>query len=201
MTATAVTWDLSPGVELIVDGEEWRIESCLTHLGGVTLISDEGAPWKASLSELIHRLNCRPSTRTRTDLPAANRGRQPKAMEDLKPEHQRNVMRRLEHIREAETGYRSGDPLFALPHEPRRQYDPRTTTLTQRRQAKVAELRKAADEDPAGAKEHALHRVSFRTLVRWDQDRRKYGPVGLADDRWLRAATWRRISPQIREGR
>ncbi len=152
-----------------------------------------------SIRDLIHRPDCRASTRTRTDLPAANRGRQPKAMEDLTSAQRGNVMRRLDHIREVETGYRSGDPLAALPHEPRPQYDPSTTTLTQRRQAKVAELREAATEDPEGAREHALHSVSFRTLVRWDMARRKCGPVGLADDRWLREATGRRISPEIRE--
>lgn len=108
-------------------------------------------------------------------------------------------MRRLDHVREVETGFRSGDPLAALPHEPLPQYDPETTTLTQRRQTKAEELRKAAAEDPDGAKEHALHQVSFRTLVRWDQGRRKCGPVGLADDRWLREASGRRISPEIRE--
>ncbi|MGW4144482.1 transposase [Streptomyces mirabilis] len=120
-------------------------------------------------------------------------------MEDLTPEQRRNVMRRLDHVREVETGYRSGDPLAALPHEPLPQYDPTTTTLTQRRQAKAAELSQAAAKDPEGAKEHALHRVSFRTMVRWDQGRRKCGPVGLADDRWLREAKGRRISPEIRE--
>lgn len=195
----ATTWDLSPGVELIIDGKQWRVESCLPHLGRVTLIDDEGAQWKVTLRELIHRPNCRPSTRTRADLPAASRGRQPKTMEDLQPEQRRNVMHRMDHIREVETGFRSGDPLAALPHEPRPQYDPETTTLTQRRHAKAEELRGAAAEDPDGAKECALHQVSFRTLVRWDQSRRKCGPVGLADDRWLREASGHRISPEIRE--
>ncbi|MFE7704954.1 transposase [Streptomyces sp. NPDC057486] len=151
-----------------------------------------------SLSDLIHRPDCRPSTRTRTDLPAASRGRQPKTMEDLTPEQRRNVMRRLDHVREVNTGFRSGDPLAALPHEPLPQYDPETTTLTQRRHAKAAELRKAAAEDPDGAKEHALHQVSFRTLVRWGQGLR-CGLIGLADDRWLREASGRRISAEIRE--
>ncbi|WP_242436166.1 transposase [Streptomyces sp. Root369] len=198
-TAVEAMWTLEPGVELIVSGAAWRIQSCLPHLGRVTLIDDEGESWKTSVSELIHRPDCRPSTRTRTDLPAADRGRQPKAMDDLEPVERTVVMLRLEHLREVETGYRSGDPLVALPHEPRTQYDPDTTTLTQRRLAKVQELRRAAAEAPTQAKTNGLHRVSLRTLVRWDTGRVKCGPVGVADDRWLRKATGHQVSPELRE--
>ncbi|WP_306610667.1 hypothetical protein [Streptomyces lunaelactis] len=120
-------------------------------------------------------------------------------MEDLLQIKRRHVMRRLDHIREVETGFRSGDPFAALPHEPRPQYDTDTTTMTQRRLAKVEELRRAAAEDPERAKELELHRVSLRTLVRWDMGRRRFGPVGLADDRWLREATGHRVTPAVRE--
>lgn len=192
-------WNLEPGTELIISGSAWRIRSCLPHLGRVTLVDDDGETWKTSLSELIHRRDCRPSTRTRTDLPAADRGRQPKAMDDLEEYERTIVTLRMEHLREVETGFRSGDPLDALPHEPRPQYDPDTTTLTQRRLAKAGELRKAAAEAPAQAKANGLHQVSLRTLVRWDTARAKYGPVGVADDRWLREATGHTISPEVRE--
>lgn len=147
-------WPLEPGAELIVSGAAWRIQSCLPHLGRVTLVDDEGESWKTSVSELIHRPDCRPSTRPRTDLPAADRGRRPKAMDDLEPVERTIVMLRLEHLREVETGYRSGDPLAALPPEPRPQYDPDTTTLAQRWLAKVQELRRAAAETPTG-EQHA----------------------------------------------
>ena len=63
---------------------------------------------------------------------------------------------------EAETGYRSGDWLRASPGEPRLAYDPDTTTLTQRRQAKVAELRALPVDE---AKMLGLARVSVRTLI------------------------------------
>lgn len=192
-------WNLEPGAELIISGSAWRIQSCQPHLGRVTLTNDDGVTWMTSLSELMHRSDCRPSTRTRTDLPAADRARQPKAMDDLE-EHERTiVMLRMEHLREVETGFRSGDPLDALPHEPRPQYDPGTTTLTGRRLAKVQELRKAAAEFPAQAKANGLHQTSLRTLVRWDTARVKYGPIGVADDRWLREATGHTISPELRE--
>jgi hypothetical protein len=63
----------------------------------------------------------------------------------------------------------------------------------------VDELRKAAAEAPAQAKVNGLHRVSLRTLIRWDTARAKYGPVGVVDDRWLREATGHKISPELRE--
>ncbi|MFD5192823.1 transposase [Streptomyces sp. NPDC058357] len=147
----------------------------------------------------MHRPDCRPSTRTRTDLPAADRGRQPKAMDDLDDHQRQIIMLRMEHLLEAKTGYRSGDPLYALPHEPLPQYDPDITTLTQRRKAKAKELLKAAAEAPAQAKANGLHKASLRTLIRWDTARAKYGPIGVADDRWLREATGHTISPELRE--
>ena len=63
------------------------------------------------------------------------------------------------------------------------QYDPATTTLTERRHAKVAEL---AALDPAHAKLLGLGSVGYRTLIRWENARRRFGLVGCADDRWLR---------------
>ncbi|WP_237323545.1 hypothetical protein [Streptomyces sp. MOE7] len=41
---TESTWVLEPGTELIINGEVWRVETCLPHLGRVTLIGDEGTP-------------------------------------------------------------------------------------------------------------------------------------------------------------
>ncbi|MEH0420754.1 transposase [Streptomyces sp. B21-083] len=198
-TAVEATWNLEPGAELIISRAAWRIQSCLPHLGRVTLVDEDGETWKTSVGELVHRPDCRPSTRTRADLPAADRGRQPKAMEDLTPEQRTIVMLRMEHLREVETGFRNGHPLAALPHEPRPQYDPDTTTLTQRRRAKTDELRKAAAETPVQAKANGLHRVSLRTLIRWDTARAKYGPIGVADDRWLRESTGHKITPELRE--
>ncbi|MCX5006741.1 transposase [Streptomyces sp. NBC_00638] len=192
-------WNLEPGAELIISDVAWRIQSCLPHLGRVTLVDDDGETWKTSVSALIHRPDCRPSTRTRSSLPASDRGRQPKAMDDLEPEERAIVELRMEHLREVATGFRNGHPLATLPHEPRPQYDPNATTLTQRRLAKVEELRTAAAEAPAQAKANGLQRVSLRTLIRWDTGRAKYGPVGVADDRWLREATGHKISPELRE--
>ena len=94
-TAADPMWNLEPGSELIIGGNAWRIQSCLPQLGRVTLVDDDGETWKASLGELMHRPDCRPSTRTRTDLPAADRGRQPKAMDDLE-DHERTIVELLD---------------------------------------------------------------------------------------------------------
>lgn len=48
--------------------------------------------------------------------------------------------RRVGHLREVDTGYRSGTAGRALPHEPRPEYDPARTTITQRVETKAAEL-------------------------------------------------------------
>lgn len=109
------------------------------------------------------------------------------------------MMLRVDDLREVETGFRSGDPLNALPREPKPQYDPNSTTLTERRHAKVRELRQDTVRNPDLAAAHCLDKVSYRTLIRWDLDRRRFGPVGCADDRWLRESTGRQISAAVRE--
>ncbi|WUQ89046.1 transposase [Kitasatospora purpeofusca] len=147
----------------------------------------------------MHHPGCRPSTRTRKDLPSVSRGRQPKAMADLTPAQRALVLLRMAHLLEVETGFRSGDPDAVAPGEPRPAYDPESTTLTQRRLAKARELRAAAEQDPEQAAVLGLKRVGYRTLIRWDIGRRRFGAIGCADDRWLREATGRKISPAVRE--
>ena len=199
MTPDGLSWDLSPGCELIIDGVEWTVEAFEPQVGKVILVRPDGLPWNTSVRRLMHHPSARLSTRTRMDLPAASRGRQPKAMTDLPPPRQRMALLRLAHLREAETGYRSGDPATAAPGEPRPEYDPDATTLTQRRQAKARELQQAAKRDPDQAVALGLMQAGYRTLIRWDLNRRRFGPVGCADDRWLREATGRHISPAVRE--
>ncbi|MEU5439862.1 transposase [Streptomyces griseofuscus] len=182
-----------------MNGLPWTVETFHPEVGKVVLVRPEHQPWQTTVRQLIHRTDVRQSTRTRKDLPAASRGRQPKSMLDLPPDKQRLVMLRVDHLREVDSGFRSGDPMKALPGEPKAQYDPDSTTLTQRRHAKVRELRKDTVANPDLAAEQRLDKVSYRTLVRWDLDRRRFGPVGCADDRWLREATGRHISSAVRE--
>ena len=89
----------------------------------------------------------------------------------------------MAHLLEVATGFRGGDPLRPGPGEPKPEYDPAVTTLTSRRRAKVAELKAL---DPGHARMLGLNAVSYQTLIRWENARRRFGLVGCADDRWLR---------------
>ncbi|MGM9470190.1 hypothetical protein [Streptomyces murinus] len=103
----------------------------------------------------------------------------------------------MAHLLEAATGFRSGDPLRPGPGEPKPEYDPATTTLTERRHAKVAEL---AALDPDHAQLLGLGSVGYRTLIRWENDRRRFGLAGCVDDRWLRrSGGTRTVSKEVRE--
>ena len=45
-----------------------------------------------------------------------------------------------------------------------------------------------------------LDRVGYRTLIRWETRRRRFGAIGCADDRWLRPTSGHpRITEQVRE--
>ncbi len=107
--------------------------------------------------------------------------RQMSRIEDLDAADQQRVRIRLAHLLEAEMGYRSGNPLWAQPGEPKPEYDPQRTTLTQRRQAKVAELRALNGQD---AQALGLARVSERTLRRMAAELAEGGLAGLSDGRW-----------------
>lgn len=110
-------------------------------------------------------------------------GRQPPLLDDLAPDQQRRVLLRLEHLLEVQTGFRSGDAHRALPGEPRAAYDPATTTLGERRRAKVAELRQLGREE---ARMLGLACVSERTLERLAAAYQQLGIVGCVDGRLLR---------------
>jgi hypothetical protein len=98
----------------------------------VQLRNLKGEELATTVRVLINHPDCRPSTNT-TEFPACNRGRQPAGLDDL-TDHQRDIVTaRYAHLMEAETGYRSGDPLRARPGEPRPGYHPDRTTLTQPR--------------------------------------------------------------------
>lgn len=194
MTAARVL-DLSPGAALVVDGTEWTVERREPELGRVQLVRHDGARQRVSFHFLANHPSCRSSSTTSAR--GADRGRQPKTLQDLEPGRRELAASRLAHLLEVETGFRSGDPLRAALGEPKAQYDPATTTLTDRRHAKVAELKSM---DRQQAKLLGLDRVGYRTLIRWDQRRRKAGLVGCADDRWLRQSGGHpSITEEIRE--
>ena len=178
---SASTLDLAVGSSLVLDGAHCTVELLEPQYGKVVLARDNGERMQVSVRFLVNHPRCWSSSRSAPA--AADRGRQPKTMQDL-PAHQRELAYlRLAHLLEVDTGFRGGDPLRPGPDEPKAQYDPATTTLTQRRHAKVTELQ-ALDSDQARLV--GLDRVSYRTLIRWDVGRRRSGVMGCVDDRWLR---------------
>ncbi|MFE5947632.1 hypothetical protein [Streptomyces sp. NPDC056480] len=173
--------DLSPGAGLVLDGTEWAVEPREPELGRVQLVALDGARQRVSFRFLANHPGCRSSSRT--NAAGADRGRQTKTLQDLKPGKRELSAVRLTHLLEVATGFRSGDPLRPGPGEPKPEYDPARTTLTSRRLSKVAEL---GAMDRQQARVLGLDRVGYRTLIRWDQGRRRFGLLGCADDRWLR---------------
>ncbi|MGY0459609.1 transposase [Kitasatospora sp. cg17-2] len=195
MRGTAAVLDLSPGAGLVVDGREWTVERREPHLGRVQLVAADGERQAVSFRFLANHPGCRASSRTAAAGP--ERGRQVRTTGDLPRERRELALLRMAHLLEVATGFRGGDPLRPGPGEPRTGYDPGTTTLSQRRLAKVTEL---AALDPQQAKLLGLARVGYRTLIRWERDRRRFGLAGCADGRWLRESGGHpSVSEQVRE--
>ncbi|MFC1400061.1 MULTISPECIES: DDE-type integrase/transposase/recombinase [Streptacidiphilus] len=181
--------ELVVGENLILDDEEWQVDLVEPQFGRVLLASRTGTRQTVSFRMLAHHPRCRRSTVST----ASGQHLQPKTESDLSV-HQRKLLRiRRGHLLEVETGYRDGDPFHPGLGEPRPQYDPDCTTVTQRRRAKVAELQAL---DPEHAKVLGLSHVSYRTLTRWESKRRVDVTMGCADDRWTPAS---RGHPSITE--
>lgn len=192
---TSMSLDLGVGAELILEQTEWRVERREPHAGRVHLVGVDGTRQCVNFRLLVNHPNCRASSRTTAR--GASRGRQPKSVHDLKPHQKKMAELRFGHLMEVNTGFRSGDELKPRPGEPKPQYDPATTTLTERRLAKVAELKHMDREE---AKLLGLDRVSLRTLIRWEKARERDGIIGCADDRWLRESGGHpSVTPEVRE--
>lgn len=176
VTADGAVLDLSPGSVLVIDGAEWTIERTEPHCGRAVLVSTGGQRMPVTFRFLINHPGCRQSTRQAAARPA-DRHRQPAELADLTGRQRELVAPRMAHLPEVETGFRSGDPMHPGPGEPKPCYDAASTTWTQRRRAKAAELA-ALDRDET--RMLGLNRVSFRTLVRWEQRRSRLGGCGPA---------------------
>jgi len=193
---SAPVLDLEVGSGLVLDGAEWAVEQLEPHCGMVMLTGLDGERMRVSFRFLANHPRCLASSRSAAE-PAANRGRQAKTLRDLSLHQRELAALRMAHLLEVATGYRSGDPMRSAAGEARPQYDPATTTLTQRRHAKVAELR-ALGADQAVLL--GLDRVGYRTLIRLELERRRSGLLGCVDDRWLRPSGGHQsVSEPVRE--
>ena len=195
MESQAGLLELSAGSVLLLGGREWTVSSVEAQYGRV-LLRAGGEERRRSIRWLAHHPDCRPVPDDDAAVLARPAGQSP-VLEDLTG-YQREVVRlRVAHLLEAETGFRSGDPLRPGPGEPRPAYDPRTTMLGQRRRAKAAEL------SALGAGEAALlglGNVSERTLRRMADAWKDTGPAGCIDGRWLRPrAGHPSITEEVRE--
>jgi hypothetical protein len=195
MAGQAGLVELSAGSALLLGGREWTVSSVEAQYGRVLLRSG-GEERQQSIRWLAHHPDCRPVPDDDAAAPARPPG-QPPVMEDLTG-YQREVVRlRVAHLLEAETGFRSGDPLHPEPGEPCPAYDPRTTMLGQRRRAKAAELNGLGGEEAALL---GLGDVSERTLRRMADAWKDRGPAGCIDGRWLRPrAGHPSITEEVRE--
>jgi hypothetical protein len=159
----------------------------------VLLRGDGGAWMRSSVRALLNDSGCRAAVAPS----AGGSGVQAATLRDLTEDQQRWARLRFAHVQEAETGYRSGDPLWALPGEPRAAYDPARTTARVRRLAKAAELQALGVEERrllgfAGVSERTLRRLATRCG--------RFGVAGCIRGGWVRRRGPRpSISPQVRE--
>ncbi|MFE7369537.1 transposase [Streptomyces anulatus] len=174
--------DLAPGLGLRINGIDWTVREVLAPTAGVVLEGSDGQQQRQSIRWLMHHPDCHPAKGQRDSRPRG-RSHQPVSSQDLTEEQLARARMRAEHVLEAETGFRSGHPSRARPGEPRPAYDPQETTVTQRRQAKVAEL---AALNPLEAAMLGLAHMSERTLRRLAAQVSKGPVVGFADGRWTR---------------
>lgn len=192
--------DLTVGARLVSQGTEWTVESWRPWCGRVVLrrVEDAGSePWETTVHDLLRDGDVRQTRTTDAARSEPFSGLQAPVLEDLTPLQRRQLSLRVAHLREVETGYRSGNPLCAAPGEPRPAYDPATTTLTQRRRAKVDELAQLGRQE---AELLGLRKVSERTLRRWASGYRRLGEWGCVDGRSLRCGGGHRsVSDEVRE--
>jgi len=187
--------ELAAGSWLMLAGTRWQVRELEPHAGRVLLRRDDGRELATTIRALVSGA-CRPVPAVAASLPHS-RGRQPAGLEDLTARQRELIASRYAHLMEAETGYRSGSPLHALPGEPRPGYDPVVTTLRQRRLAKVAEMATLGADAAAML---GLARISERTLVRWAGQCRRHGIAGCIDGHWLRRSGGRySVNGQLRE--
>ena len=110
--------ELSAGRPIMLAGTQWRVQEFEPHTGRVLLRRSDGRELATTIRALVNCGDCRPAPAGDEDLPHS-RGRQPAGLEDLTARQRELVASRYAHLMEAETGYRSGSPLHALPGEPR----------------------------------------------------------------------------------
>lgn len=140
----------TPGAEFTLDGRWHRVESYDNRRGCLTVFDADGVLTTMAIEDLINHAGLALPEKTAAV---------PDKVSSL-PEDARTVaLKRIEHISEAMTGFRSGDSNMPLPGEPRPQYDPATRLQKDRLLTKEHEL------DNEFAREYGVS-MSARTMRR-----------------------------------
>jgi hypothetical protein len=184
MTSAAQVLEVFEGCELLLDETPWTVSRLEAHSGTLELQRADCEPRVLTLRSVMNDPECRQGLLPGP--PSAPGAGQPMMLVDLTDWQRGIVDLRVSHLLEVETGFRGGDPLRPGSGEPRPQFDPETTSLMQRRQAKAEELARESERNPEQARLLGLDHVSFRTLCRWERERRRFGAIGCTDGRWLR---------------
>lgn len=183
--------ELAVGAVLDLDDGAWTVVEVRAGSGAVVLTSAGGELRIWPLGRLLGKV------RVSTGEPA--RAGQAPSLEDLDEGQVEVLHLRLAHALEADCGFRSGDPRWPEPGEPRPRYDPAVTTKQQRMARKEAEL---AALHPREARRLGLDRLGVRTLRRladawWEGGCRLEACI---DGRWLKLSPGRpSVTEQIAE--
>jgi transposase InsO family protein len=167
-------WPLGIGGRLVIDGEPITIAS--VDGGDVRGFTDGGERVRFALT----RVEEEPTEACNEDW---RFGSVPLDAGALSDAQLREAAELLGHLNEASFGYRSGDPERPSPGEPRAEFDPVSTTLRQRLEAKAAELGCSAEK--LRKRRRSLQRHGLAALVDGRQTRSGAGP---GTDSRLRAA-------------
>lgn len=175
---------LAPGVRVSLDQDEWMIRRVDWTAGSVELSAADGTRSTLDMADFISH----PSLAELTPSSAVHDA----ALERLSKDQMKVLSLRVAHVYEAQTGYRSGTATVALPDEPKPQYDPVRTTLTERRSSKAREL----DNEHAAALGTKMSVSTLRRLAKALESGR--GLNGVVDRRNVRRSSGRHsLSSQV----
>ena len=154
--------ELSAGSVLRLDGAEWTVAAVEAQLGRVLLDSGGGDERWRSIRWLAHHRDCQAVPAAAGEAAPAV-PRQPVTLDDLTTTSGRWCGCGSRTCWRPRPGSAAGIRCGLAPGSPGPAYDPRSTTLGQRRRAKVAELRALGADEAALL---GLGQVSERTLKR-----------------------------------
>lgn len=175
----------TPGSEFFLDDRWHQVESYDAQQGCVTVVDTDGVLTTFAVEDLVQHQGLRTPDESTAPVDVVS---------SLPADARMRALRRIEHISEAMTGYRSGDPAQPLPGEPRPEYDPHLFLQKDRLAAKEREL------DNEFARECGVT-MSARTMRRlWPKIRSGNAFASVAGASAPRRSSGRRrIHPKVAE--